>query len=76
MYKTNASSQVAMHIIDVWYDCAMHDDCIALQWYLNCNFSLAKLCSTKYRMCSERRDCERIGKKVYKYIRMLGNPLL
>ena len=26
LYKTN---EVAMHIIDLWYDCAMHEDCIA-----------------------------------------------
>ena len=26
LYKTN---EVALHIIDVWYDCAMHEDCIA-----------------------------------------------
>ena len=50
LYKTN---EVAMHIIDVWYDCAMHEDCIAPKntGIYGCNFSLAKPGSTKYIGC-------------------------
>ena len=74
LYKTN---EVAMHIIDVWYDCAMHEDCIAPKntGIYGCNFSLAKPGSTKYIGC-HRFDQSALnvvivreyGKKVYKYI--------
>ena len=74
LYKTN---EVAMHIIDVWYDCAMHEDCVAPKntGIYGCNFSLAKPGSTKYIGC-HRFDQSALnvvivreyGKKVYKYI--------
>ena len=74
LYKTN---EVAMHIIDVWYDCAMHEDCIAPKntGIYGCNFKLAKPGSTKYIGC-HRFDQSALnvvivreyGKKVYKYI--------
>ena len=74
LFKTN---EVAMHIIDVWCDCAMHEDCIAPKKAIrgSCNFNLVKPGSTKYIGC-HRFDQSALnvvivreyGKKVYKYI--------
>ena len=74
LFKTN---EVAMHIIDLWYDCAMHEDCIAPKKAIRgpCNFKLIKPGSTKYIGC-HRFDqsvlnvviVREYGKKVYKYI--------
>ena len=74
LFKTN---KVAMHIIDLWCDCAMHEDCIApkntIHW--PCNLTLVQPGSTKYIGC-HRYDQSTLnivivreyGTKVYKYI--------
>ena len=74
LFKTN---EVAMHIIDLWCDCAMHEDCIAPKNTIvyPCNFKLVRPGSTKYAGC-HRYDqsvlnvviVREYGKEVYKYI--------
>ena len=74
LYKTN---EVAMHIIDLWYDCAMHEDCIAPKntGIYGCNFNQVKPGSLQYIGC-HRFDQSALnvvivreyGKEVYKYI--------
>ena len=74
LYKTN---EVAMHIIDLWCDCAMHEDCIAPKKALHvpCNFKLVKRGATEYIGC-HRFDqsvlniviVREYGRQVYDYI--------
>ena len=74
LYKIN---NVTMHILDLWCDCAMHEDCIAPKNadVYPCNFKLVKPNSTEYIGC-HRFDqsvlniviVREYGNKVYKYI--------
>ena len=74
LFKTN---EVAMRVIDLWYDCAMHEDCIAPKKALHvpCNFKLVKRGATEYIGC-HRFDqsvlnvviVREYGRKVYDYI--------
>ena len=74
LYKIN---NVTMHILDLWCDCAMHEDCIAPKntTVYPCKYKLVKPNSTEYIGC-HRFDqsvlniviVREYGKKVYKYI--------
>ena len=74
LYKTN---NIAMHIIDLWCDCSMHEECIApkntIHW--PCKFELVKKGSIQFIGC-HRFDQSALnvaifreyGREVYKYI--------
>ena len=50
LYKTN---EVTMHILDLWCDCAMHEECIAPKTaiLIPCKFNLVKKGSIQYAGC-------------------------
>ena len=74
LFKTN---EVTMHILDLWCDCAMHENCIApnntIHW--PCNFKLVKPGSLQYIGCHSFDQSvlnivivREYGTKVYKNI--------